>query len=77
MLELAIGTRFYFDKKLFEVVEGEDDCSSCIFSKRKYEGDDDNGYLDCDYAIACCSYARTDKKDVIFKEVLDNSIIIH
>ena len=70
MLELAIGTRFYFDKKLFEVAEGADDCSSCIFSKRKYE-DDDNGYLACDYAIACCSYARIDKKDVIFKEVLD------
>lgn len=69
MLDLAIGTRFYFDNKLFEVVEGADDCLSCIFSKREYEDDDDNGYLECCYGIACCSYARKDKKDVSFKEV--------
>lgn len=69
MLDLAIGTRFYFDDKLFEVAEGAGDCLSCIFSKRKYEGDDDNGYLDCCYDIACCSYARKDKKDASFKEV--------
>ena len=33
MLDLAIGTRFYFDNKLFEVAEGAGDCLSCIFSK--------------------------------------------
>ena len=69
MLDLAIGTRFYFDGKLFEVAEGVGDCLSCIFSKRIYDEGDDNGYLDCYYHIDCCSYARKDKKDAYFKEV--------
>ena len=69
MIDLAIGTKFYFDDKLFEVVEGGCNCSSCVFYKRIFEGDDYDKYLDCCYAIACCFDGRKDKKDVHFKEV--------
>lgn len=70
-IDLAIGTKFNFDNKLFEVVEGTQNCSSCVFYKEIFEGSDYDEYLDCCYAIACCSEHRKDKKDVHFKEVED------
>lgn len=68
-IELPIGSRFYFDDKLFEVVEGNCNCSSCVFYKRIFEGADYDEYLDCCYAIKCYGGERKDKKDVYFKEV--------
>ena len=58
--------RIILHTKLFALAKGY---SPCIFSKREYEDDDDNGYLDCCCDIACCSYVRKDKKDASFKEV--------
>lgn len=68
-IDLAIGTKFHFDNKLFEVAEGTQNCSSCVFYKQKIFEGSYYGETDICYAIACCSEHRKDKKDVHFKEV--------
>lgn len=61
MVELTIGSRFYFKDKLLEVVKYEDDgplCGRCEF----------NGKLKCGKA-KCCASERHDGESVYFKEV--------
>ena len=54
--ELSIGTRFHYEGKLVEVVEG-DQCVDCVFAE-----------IDCSQK-RCVSEERSDKKNVYFKEV--------
>ena len=69
MIELPVGSRFYIDDKLVEVVEGENKCSKCVFHKRIFSSRDFDEYFPCCYAMNCSSVERKDKKDVAFKEV--------
>ena len=70
MLDLAIGTKFYFENDLIEVVEGDckdhDMCSKCIFIDKKEYGDDEQDYC---FNFECMSCDRKDKKDVYFKKI--------
>ena len=64
MIELAIGTRFYYKGKLCEVVELEDEydynkCSKC-----------DMSFTECN-VMNCSSKSREDGKSVCFKWVKD------
>ena len=54
--ELSIGTRFHYEGKLVEVVDG-DQCRDCVFAE-----------TDCSQK-RCLSEERSDKKNVYFKEV--------
>lgn len=54
--ELSIGTRFHYEGKLVEVVEG-DQCVDCVFAE-----------TDCSQK-QCLSEERSDKKNIYFKEV--------
>ena len=68
LIDLPVGSRFYFGDKLVEVVECAYACSSCVFYKRIFEGNDYDE-LECCYAVNCSCDERKDKKDVYFKEV--------
>ena len=58
MIELAMGTRFYYNGKLFEVVDPQSGCCrGCAV-----------GYGFCTM-LECNSYLRKDGKDVCFKQV--------
>lgn len=57
--ELSIGTRFHYEGKLVEVIDG-DQCSDCVFVEMK----------ECSLK-RCVPKLRSDKKDVYFKEVKD------
>ena len=58
MIELAMGTRFYYKGKLFEVVDPQSGCCrECAV-----------GYGFCTM-LECNSYLRKDGKDVCFKQV--------
>lgn len=63
MLELVIGTKFYCDNVLIEVVEYDSknhryECPQCIFKEEEY----------C-YDFECYCNNRKDKKDVYFKKI--------
>ena len=64
MIDLPIGTRFYLDDKLVEVVENIDAegdfCADCVF---KFDNDV------CCEMFECSKYFRKDKTYVCFKEV--------
>lgn len=60
MIELPVGTRFYYYDRLVEVVEGNK-CSSCMFHEK--------GNLECSYSIQFLCCERKDNKSVVFKEV--------
>lgn len=71
MLDLAIGTKFYFGDDLIEVVEGDyckgyGMCPKCIFMDKKSYSDDEQDYC---FNFECMSYDRKDKKDVYFKKI--------
>ena len=60
-LELPIGSRFYFNNRLYEVAELEDDgwgCSQCAFAGEE---------AICE--IMKCKDYRCDGKGVFFKEI--------
>lgn len=58
MIDLAIGTRFYYKGKLCEVVEAQSDkCKKCIIGCYSF------------IAIACHAGVRQDRKDVSFRLV--------
>ena len=61
MIDLAIGTRFYYNGKLCKVVETEHDykCSECDLS------------IDKCSVMNCASVARADGKNICFKWVKD------
>lgn len=62
-LELPIGTRFYYQNRLHEVIESEDrkwGCSQCAF---------DNRYDEAICEAMNCNNCRHDKKIIFFKEV--------
>lgn len=67
MIDLAIGTRFYFDCKLFEVAEAIEEksshCEDCFFNKVI-----EDEYNLCG-KLKCSKYPREDKTFVCFKEV--------
>ena len=71
MFDLAIGTKFYYNDDLVEVVKNDRqadmDCSECVFVHINLY-DDDPVYCS-DFKCSC--EERKDKKDVIFKKVLD------
>ena len=69
MIDLPVGSTFYFGDKLVEVIEGENKCSKCVFHKRIFNSRDCDEYFPCCYAVSCSSVERKDKKDVTFKEV--------
>lgn len=60
MIELVIGTRFLYKKRLCEIVEIKQggDCRDCAIT----------AYRDC-AAFVCFSRARQDNKNVCFKWV--------
>ena len=60
--DLAIGTKFYFNDELVEVVECKKHggCSECIFDCESAE---------CCFYFECNSCDRKDKKDVYFKKI--------
>ena len=61
MIELEIGTRFYYKGKLCEVVEkSHNNCLDCVIME----------ISDC-LPLVCVSKARQDRKNVCFKEVKD------
>ena len=70
MLDLAIGTKFYFENDLIEVVKGDckdhDMCLKCIFMDKKSYSDDEQDYC---FNFECMSCDRKDKKDVYFKKI--------
>ena len=61
MIDLAVGTRFYYNGKLCRVVETEHDykCSECDLS------------IDKCSVMNCASVARADGKNICFKWVKD------
>ena len=61
MIDLAVGTRFYYNGKLCKVVETEHDykCSECDLS------------IDKCSVMNCASVARADGKNICFKWVKD------
>lgn len=61
MVELTIGSRFYYKGKLCEVAEIENDfeCRECVFDKK----------LSKCKKVKCCLGERHDFKSVFFKEV--------
>ena len=69
LIDLPVGSRFYFGDKLVEVVEGEYECSKCVFHKRIFSSRDYDEYFPCCYAMNCSCAERKDKKDVYFREV--------
>lgn len=61
MVELTVGSRFYYKDKLLEVVKYEDDgplCERCVFL----------GKVKCGKA-KCCAFERRDGNAVYFKEI--------
>lgn len=61
MVEMTVGSRFWYKDKLCEVVKYEDDgplCGRCVF----------NGTAKCQKA-KCCASERHDGNSVFFKEV--------
>ena len=58
MIELPIGSIFYYEGKLCEVVKNGNCLNGCVFKNSNK----------CN-KIKCDSYERYDKKDVYFKEV--------
>ena len=59
MIELSIGTRFYYKGRLCEVVEMEQGhCMECVIKE----------YRDC-VSLVCAYRARHDNKSVCFKWV--------
>lgn len=71
MIDLPIGTRFYFEDKLVEVVEGKtiDRCFGCVLKNKVFkDGYGENEMASC-YSVECCRDERKDKTDVYFKEV--------
>lgn len=71
MLELSIGTKFYFDDKLVEVVESKfiEKCFGCVFKNKVFKDGYGENEIDSCYAVECGKDERKDKKDVTFKEV--------
>ena len=61
MVEMTIGSRFYYKNRLCEVVETETDfvCGKCVF---------DCNVRKCNKS-KCNTYARKDRKSVYFREV--------
>ena len=58
MVELTIGSRFYYKDKLCKVIEGDCSLKGCVFMNiRKFD------------KAKCCSDERHDGKQVYFKEV--------
>ena len=66
MIELPVGSRFYFGDKLVEVVEGEEiySCPSCYFFCSKAPKNFDKAIV-CN-VFNCNSKTRKDKKNVFF-----------
>lgn len=58
MVELKIGSSFYYKGKLCEVVEGNCSLNECVFK----------GTAKCK-EVKCFDYQGIDRIDVIFKEV--------
>lgn len=72
MLDLQIGTQFYCEDKLLEVIEDtlEDDnpCHKCFFNNK--ESESYFSYIAyCDMVKCRPQHERYDKKSVIFKEI--------
>lgn len=64
MLELTIGSRFYYQNQLYEVKEGS--CSdNCVF----------NGTENCCKQLKCRSTNRLDKTEVTFSKVDDDYVL--
>ena len=55
MIELIVGSRFYYEDKLCEVVKGGCSSGNCVFKNSNK----------C-HKINCDSYERYDRTDVIF-----------
>lgn len=71
MIDLPLGTRFYFDDKLIEVAESKtiDRCFGCVLKNKVFkDGYGENEMYSC-YAVECGKDERKDKKNVHFKEV--------
>ena len=77
-IEFKIGTKFYYDNHLIEVVENKKipkngklkysyDCDSCFFNNRAIEVHDYG--IDYCEIIRCGDFKRHDKKKIIFKEI--------
>lgn len=64
-LELPIGTIFYYQNHLYEVVESEEDKSQCL---KCAFFDDLFSELLCQLS-SCFTFERHDGKRIIFKEV--------
>lgn len=58
MVELTLGSRFWYKDKLYEVAEGDCALNYCVFKNKNK----------CDKA-KCFLGERQDKKDVYYKEV--------
>ena len=69
MIDLPIGTRFYFEDKSFEVVEAIVGkiryCEDCFFNKNIFWGK----YGEACGILECSKYLRKDRTYVCFREV--------
>ena len=72
-IEFEIGTKFYYDNHLIEVVEDKKiskngkceyafGCNGCFFN---------NQVINLSYCeiVKCIDFARNDKKSIVFKEI--------
>jgi hypothetical protein len=67
-VEIPVGTRLVINNKTVECVKRDQiDCEGCIFRQLGYSCEISN--MDEKLCIACASYTRQDKNQVIFKEV--------
>lgn len=71
MIELAVGSRFYFGDKIVEVVESKfiEKCFGCVFKNKFLKDGYDDTEVEICCAVECGKDERQDKKDVYYKEV--------
>lgn len=67
-VEIPVGTRLVINNKLVECVKRDQlDCGNCIFRHLGYTCEISN--INDKLTIVCTKDTRTDKNNVIFKEV--------
>lgn len=71
MIELPVGTKFYYDDDLIEVVERKTrgKCSKCFLKNKFINNEGRYNEMDICYTVACQDEERKDEKDVTFKKV--------
>ena len=74
MIDMPVGTKFYYDDDLIEVVESKpmENCFGCALKTKVFKDGYGENELDNCYAVGCCKDERKDRRAVTFKKVSDN-----